>query len=160
MEPSGWLVHWVLFKCFFFSYFQMIKCFFSGWLLLTEPCCLLKNHFRTSQQLCQVASLKSLEHHIKLLLSSTSTHFNCLLNMTITRHLTLITVDAIFASLAGFTCCSTETLVTLADTCPISPIKTHTICKARLTLRPGTRLTVLSKKPTAALVHLKERDSV
>lgn len=71
---------------------------------------------------------------------------------------TLITVDSIFPALAGLTGRPIEAFVTLTESGPVGPVHAESVPEAGLTLRPGTRLTVLPEKPSTTPPHLETEE--
>lgn len=71
---------------------------------------------------------------------------------------TLVAVDSIFPALAGFAGRPIETFVALTDSRPVGPVRTRSVTEARPALWPGTRLTVLPKKPPATPANLETAD--
>ncbi len=69
-------------------------------------------------------------------------------------------MDSIFPTLTAFTGGPNETFITLADSSPVCPVQTESVTKAGLTLRPGTRLTVLPKEPSTTPPHLETEENL
>lgn len=69
-------------------------------------------------------------------------------------------MDSIHPALTRLTGRPLKTFVTLTCSGSVGPVHTQPVTEAGLTFGPGTRLTVLPKKPSTAPPHLETEQSV
>lgn len=69
-------------------------------------------------------------------------------------------MDSIHPALTRLTGRPLKTFVTLTCSGSVGPVHTQPVTEAGLTFGPGTRLTVLPKKPFTAPPHLETEQSV